>query len=191
MLQTIISRIRRNHGLEHATIHVLSETHRNFSAQGNSNHRGFYLNIYGDVSDADILGAVEIAYHRMQAGEHHLAVHPNCGTALLTTATMCTLAVQAAFGVEQRRQGRAGHVSSWAVFSNGLPSAILSAALALIVSRPVGLYLQKEYTTSGDLGNLRLVGVRRMPPALVARFFQVLLGGVGAEAKSYFVETVG
>lgn len=191
MLRTLISRIRRNHGLEHATIHVLSETHRNFSAQGNSNHRGFYLNIYGDVSDANILAAVETAYRRMQAGESHLAVHPNCGTALLTTATMCTLAAQAAFGVEQRRQGRAGNVSSWAVFSNGLPSAILASALALIVSRPVGLYLQKEFTTDGNLGDLQLVGVRRRQPALVARFFQLLLGGAGAEAKSYFVETAG
>ena len=29
MLAKTISRIRRNHGLEHATIHVLSEKHHN------------------------------------------------------------------------------------------------------------------------------------------------------------------
>ena len=51
MLTTIISRIRRNHGLEHATIHVLSEKHRNFSAQGNSDYGGFNLNIYGDIAE--------------------------------------------------------------------------------------------------------------------------------------------
>ena len=50
MITGTIARIRRNHGLEHATIHVLSEGHKRFSAQGNSDHRGFHLNIYGDVS---------------------------------------------------------------------------------------------------------------------------------------------
>ena len=48
---SILSRIRRNHGLEHASIHVLSETQGNFSAQGNSDHRGFHLNIYGDIAE--------------------------------------------------------------------------------------------------------------------------------------------
>ena len=189
MLPQILSRIRRNHGLEHATIHVLSETHKNFSAQGNSNYRGFYLNIYGNIGETEVLAAVERAYRRMQAGEHQLAVHPNCGTALLTTATMCTLAAQAAFSVEQRRQGHSR--TSWSVFANGLPSAILAAALALIVSRPVGLYWQEHYTTDGHLGALQLVKVSRLNPSLVTRFFQFLLGSAGAEAKAFFVETTG
>src|SRR5262245_49956230 len=107
MLSQTISRIRRNHGLEHATIHVLSEKHTNFSAQGHSGHRGFHLNIYGNISEEAITNAVEEAYRRMKNGESHLAVHPNCGTVLLTTATLATLAAQLAFGMEQRRQNRA------------------------------------------------------------------------------------
>src|SRR5687768_3498421 len=79
MLPEIISRTRRNHGLEHATIHVLSEKHKHFSAQGNSTPQGFFLNIYGDIPEKDVVAAVEEAYTRMKNGEHELAVHPNCG----------------------------------------------------------------------------------------------------------------
>ncbi|MCP4421933.1 MAG: hypothetical protein GY805_35415, partial [Chloroflexi bacterium] len=107
MLAQLISRIRRNHGLEHATIHMLSEKHKNFSAQGNSNHKGFSLNIYGDISEDDVANAVEEAFRRMKKGEHHLAVHPNCGTVLLTTAAMATVTAQATFALEQRRQKEA------------------------------------------------------------------------------------
>lgn len=190
MLKTFISRVRRNHGLEHATIHVLSQRYKNeFSAQGNANHRGFYLNIYGNIPAGEIEAAVYEAFRRMRGGEHGLAVHPNCGTALLTTAAMTTLATQAAFSMEQKRQG--DQHTSLSVLINGLPSAILAATLALITSRPLGLYLQARFTTQGDLEGLQIVRIRTLEPSLTARFFQVLLGVSQAQARSYFIETAG
>ena len=99
----IVNRIRRNHGLEHATIHVLSEGHKRFSAQGNSDHRGFHLNIYGDVTEDEVAAAVTEAHRRLRAGERHLAVHPNCGTVLVTTALLATVAAEAVFSFEQWR----------------------------------------------------------------------------------------
>lgn len=103
MINSTINRIRRNHGLEHATIHVLSEGHKRFSAQGNSDHRGFHLNIYGDVTEEEVAAAVAEAHRRLRAGERHLAVHPNCGTVLVTTALLATLAAQGVFTFEQWR----------------------------------------------------------------------------------------
>lgn len=190
MLGQLISRVRRNHGLEHATIHVLSEKYRNFSAQGNSNHRGFYLNIYGDISEQAVMDAVEEAFRRMKRGEHHLAVHPNCGTVLLTTATMMTLATQLVFGLEQRRQKRA--VSDLNVLFNAFPSAVLAAVLALIVSRPVGIALQAKFTTEGDLGNLQISRIERIAPSPVTRVFQLLLApGRDLQTTAYRIETIG
>ena len=190
MLSYLLSRIRRNHGLEHATIHVLSEKHKNFSAQGNSDHRGFHLNIYGDISEDDVMDAVETAFRRMKGGEHQLAVHPNCGTVLLTTATMATLAAQAVFSLEQRRQER--DKADVTVLLNALPSAILAVVLSLIVSRPLGVQLQARYTTEGDLGDMQIRSIRRIPPSLLTRIFQLLLTGGNPElaAKSYKIETV-
>ena len=164
----LVSRTRRNHGLEHATIHILSDRHKNFSAQGNSNHRGFHLNIYGDDGEDDVRAAVEEAYRRMKSGDHHLAVHPNCGTVLLTTAAMGALASQTAFGLEQRRQRRRNMDLN--VFLNGLPGAIWRASSALF-SRG------RRYGHSGKAdhrrrpGNLRVVGVRETDRRW-SRFFQ-------------------
>lgn len=191
MLNTTLSRIRRNHGLEHATIHVLSQTHNNFSAQGNSDHRGFSLNVYGDVSEADVQKAVTTALTRLQGGEHQLAVHPNCGTVLLTTATLATLAGQAVFGIELKRSGQ--EKMDLYTLLNVLPTAVLAAVAAIIVSRPLGIHLQATYTVEGDPGQLEVRSVRQVTPSLVGRLFQLLLTGnnPNLQANSYRIETVG
>jgi Trk-type K+ transport system membrane component len=189
MLAQIISRVRRNHGLEHATIHVLSEKHKNFSAQGNSNHKGFSLNIYGNISENNVSEAVEEAYSRMKKGEHHLAVHPNCGTVLLTTAAMATVTAQATFAIERRRQKQ----SKMGLFAllNVLPTAVLAVVFALIISKPVGVHLQAKYTVEGDLKEMELLTVKQVQPSAITRLFQLLLtGGSQMNAKSYRIETV-
>jgi hypothetical protein len=175
MLAQTVSRIRRNHGLEHATIHVLAEKFKNFSAQGNSDHRGFHLNVYGNIPEEAVYGAVQEAHQRMKDGEKELAVHPNCGTVLLTTAAMATLAAQATFTLEQKRQRRSGVDLS--VLVGGLPTAVLAVVLALIVSRPLGIYLQAKYTTEGDLGDLQITSIRKINPSPITRLFQLLLTG--------------
>jgi hypothetical protein len=191
MLAELIDRIRRNHGLEHATIHMLSEKHRNFSAQGNSDPWGFRLNIYGDISEESVYDAVEEAYKRLRAGEHSLAVHPNCGTVLLTTATMATIAAQATFGLERLRQRRTNEQGSSML--SALPSAILAVVGALIISRPLGVSIQAKYTTKGDLGNLEISRIRPVPASLITKLFQLLLspGRPNLMARAYRVETRG
>ncbi len=190
MTNSLISRIRRNHGLEHATIHVLSEGHKRFSAQGNSDHRGFHLNIYGDITEDEVNAAVDEAYRRLRAGEHHLAVHPNCGTVLVTTAALATLAAQTMLALENWREPRAGRVRP-ASLANALPGAMLAVVVALIVGRPLGVRLQERYTVDGELDDLRVESVRPVPPSPVTRLFQLLLTGGNPDlrAKSYFVRT--
>lgn len=188
MSVTLINRIKRNHGLEHATIHVLSEGYRRFSAQGNSDHRGFHLNIYGDVTEEEVRAAVVEAHRRLKAGERHLAVHPNCGTVLVTTAALATLAAQVALLVENRG-GRPRPLS----LLNAMPGAMVAVVGAIIVGRPLGVRVQERYTVDGDLGDLAVESVRPVPPSPVTRLFQLLLTGGNPQmrAKSYFVRTTG
>ena len=191
MLEQTISRIRRNHGLEHATIHVLTEKNKQFSAQGNSDHRGFSLNVYGDISDEQVAAAVYEAHKRLQNGERHLAVHPNCGTVLVTTATLVTLAVQLVFGVDSKRSNNSA--GKLATIVNTGPLAVLMAVLALIVSRPLGMQLQARYTTDGNIGELAIADVRRVSPSFITRFFHILLAGGrdNYQAHAYRIETRG
>lgn len=188
----IINRVRRNHGLEHATIHVLSEKHKAFSAQGNSDHRGFHLNIYGDVPQSEVVAAVDEAYRRLKAGEHNLAVHPNCGTVLVTTAVLATLAAQAVFAFEGWREPRdkAAHPIS---LINALPGATVAVIGALIVGRPLGVRLQARYTVDGELGDLQVLSVQSVSPSVITRLFHLLLTGGNRRLPpaAYFVRTAG
>ncbi len=190
-----VNRIRRNHGLEHATIHVLSESHKRFSAQGNSDHRGFHLNIYGDVTAEEVSAAAAEAQRRLRAGQRQLAVHPNCGTVLVTTATLATLAAQAALTWEQWRApaAPAGRGRSLTNAFNALPGAILAVVVALIIGRPLGLTLQERYTVDGDIADLEILSIQPVSVSPVARLFQLLLtaGNRALPPKSYFVRTVG
>lgn len=143
-----ISRVRRNHGLEHATLHILAQHHPRTSMAGHSDLGGFW--ILGDVPTEDVQSAVDEALTRMKAGEEDLAVHPNCGTNFVTAGTMAGLAAWfALFGAGRRLRDRLERI----------PLATSLATVALILAQPVGLALQAHVTTSGNPGNLSVVEV--------------------------------
>jgi hypothetical protein len=150
-----LTRVQRNHALEHATIHALSASHPRHAIVGRSDWSGFFL--YGDVPTESVERAASSALARLRAGEHSLAVHPNCGTNLLTAATLACLASLAAFG----RPGK-----TWRQQLERLPFALLAAAAGLVVARPLGLQVQRRLTTRGDPGTLRILSVERSPAAL-------------------------
>ncbi|NLE51427.1 MAG: hypothetical protein GX613_08485 [Chloroflexi bacterium] len=145
-----VRRVRRNHGLEHATIHLLSRKLKNLNMAGRSTANGFYL--YGNVNTAEIEQTAHEALRRMRAGEHGLAIHPNCGTGLVTAGVMTSLAALA--GTAGMKRGVLDRLAR-------LPSVILLSTLALIASQPLGLSLQHYFTTLGDPGDLQIVSVRR------------------------------
>jgi hypothetical protein len=190
MTAEIVSRVIRNHALEHATINVLSQKHKKFSAQGNSTPWGFHLNIYGSLSDEDVAAAVDEAHTRLNQGEHKLALHPNCGTVLLTTATMATLAAQMTFSLERRRQNSPNF--SLGVLLGALPAAILAVTVALIASKPVGMAIQERFTVDPELGDLQVIQVKRVSPSPITRLFQFLLGqSKNRDVNAFKVTTQG
>ncbi len=143
-----LSRIRRNHGLEHATLHVLARRFSGKSLAGHSDTKGFWL--IGDLQTEDVETAVQEALDRMKAGEKNLAVHPNCGTNFATAGTMAGIAGAAAmFGVGRRKRDKLDR----------LALAATLATLALIAAQPAGLFLQKYFTTSGEPGTLKVAEI--------------------------------
>ena len=182
----LITQIRRNHGLEHATIHLLSRKFKGFGAQGNASVNGFYLNLFGDIPEDEVASAARDALERMKAGEEELALHPNCGTVLLTTAALATLAGQAVFAFEKRRYGRSEQTP--ADYLAAFPAAVLAVVVALIVSKPAGMYFQ-SYTTTGKPGDMEIVRVQKISPPFISQVFKLLLGRQNSNLKSYFIET--
>lgn len=143
-----VSLVRRNHGLEHATLHILSQSGPKRPLAGHSDTRGFW--VLGDVSTDEVQEAVAEAMRRMNAGEHGLAVHPNCGTNFVTSGILAGLAAFIAlFGAGRSFRNRLER----------LPMAAVLATLALVASQPLGLLLQERVTTSGQLDSLRVVKI--------------------------------
>lgn len=144
----IVSRVRRNHGLEHATLHILSQRYPKRSLAGHSDTGGFW--ILGDVSIEDVYEAVEEALSRLRNGEKHLAVHSNCGTNFVTSGVLAGLAAVAAmFGVGSRTRDKLER----------LPLAMFVATLALIFSQPLGFFIQERVTTSAEPGRLQVIEI--------------------------------
>ncbi|UCC86008.1 MAG: hypothetical protein JSV81_14250 [Anaerolineales bacterium] len=144
----IVSRIRRNHGLEHATIHVLLQRNPLLSLVGRSDWGGY--SIYGQISLDQLELAAREALARLQAGESELAVHPRCGTTLAASGVLSGVAAFVALGL-----GRSRSRFRWAY----LPEALLAATAAAIIAQPLGVLLQQYVTTSGDADHLHIARV--------------------------------
>jgi hypothetical protein len=143
-----VSRIRRNHGLEHATLHILSERKRNTNMAGHSDPGGFW--VLGDFSLEEVQQAVDEALARMRQGEHDLAVHRNCGTNYVTAGMLAGLVAGASMlSAGSRVRDKVER----------LPLAMVLATLALIAGQPLGRKIQQNITTCGDPGEMEIVGI--------------------------------
>lgn len=147
-------RTRRNHGLEHATIHVLSRRVKKLRMAGRSDSGGFFL--WGDVPTETIEAAAREALRRMKAGEHELAVHPNCGTNLVTTSFLATVAAMLGFTGSRGKD-------AW----NRMPWVMGLILGSLVVSQPLGMSLQRYFTTDGDPADLVIERIERSEQALL------------------------
>ena len=138
--------VRRNHGLEHATIHLLNR--RQYKLSGRSSESGFVL--LGNVPTDQVESAVQEALQRMKAGERKLALHPNCGTNLVTTGFLATALAFLGFSGRGLRRG-------WERF----PTMMILMMALILLSPALGMSLQRHFTTEGDLGDLEFVSVTK------------------------------
>jgi hypothetical protein len=139
--------VRQHHGIEHATLTLLTRRFPRARVFARSDPRGFV--VYGDVDTLDLRAAAEEAVARLKAGEDGLAVHPNCGTNLVTAGLLTGCAAFLASGGDKR--------PLW----DRVPRAILAATAALIVAPTLGRWTQIRVTTSSRVDGLRVVAVNR------------------------------
>ena len=137
---------RRNHALEHATLHMLARAHKGRMA-GHSNPTGFFL--LGNFSTPDVWAAATEALERLREGESGLAIHAGCGTNLATTTLLAA-------------------TLSWSVFRGAkstltkillLPLAVTFAVVGVLLARPLGPWLQKHITTEADMGHMQIIDI--------------------------------
>jgi hypothetical protein len=138
---------RRNHAVEHATLHILARKYNDKNLAGHSNPTGFFL--FGEVVMDDIRNAINEAMTRLRAGESELAIHPGCGTNL---ATSMVLPATLAFFPMQRARS-----NFWRFLL--IPIALGLAVFGYLLSKPLGPWLQRNITTEADLGKLQVTEI--------------------------------
>jgi hypothetical protein len=143
----LVLETRRNHALEHATIHLLSRKLPNQRMGGHSNPTGFFL--FGDLNTQDIWTSVTEAQERLNMGESGLAIHPGCGTNIASTFLLA-----GTFAWLVLRGNKSAFMRILL-----LPFAVIFALLGVLLSRPLGPWLQKNVTTEADLGTLQIVDI--------------------------------
>lgn len=145
----ILSRIRRNHGLEHATLTTLARRFPGHAIGGYSDPGGCW--IVGDLPTEAVTEAALEALERLRKGEKSLAVHPHCGTNYAVSGTLAGVAaalVMLPGGSRRQKLER-------------LPLAAVLATLGLIAAQPLALLVQARLTTSGAPGTLAIDQVTR------------------------------
>jgi hypothetical protein len=82
----------------------------------------------------------------MKSGEGHLAVSPLCGTNLAVAGALAGAASMLTMGKSNRGEK--------------VPNVILASMLAVLVAQPVGRMVQQYLTTSPDLSDTEIVGIK-------------------------------
>jgi len=145
-----LSRIRRNHALEHATLQILAARSPGCRMAGYSDAQGFWL--VGQVPTEEIAAAAQEALRRLEGGEHSLAVHPNCGTNFAAAGALAgALAWLAMLGAQR----------GWKQRLERLPMLMALSTIALILAQPLGPLLQARVTTAAAPRGMRVLSVTR------------------------------
>lgn len=146
MLGSLVANVRRNHALEHATVTLLlSKLGPDIRLVGRAVNDGFY--IYGNIPTETLQECAAEGLVRLKRGEAFWAVTPLCGTNIVTTGIVASMASLAVTGSGSK--------------SDKLPTAMLAGIVAVTLSQPLGRLLQKHFTTSPDLATTEIVNVER------------------------------
>jgi len=146
MLRKTIESVRRNHALEHATVAVLmGRLGPGVRMVGRATSNGFY--IYGDVPTDRLEESAAEGLARLKRGEAGLAVSPLCGTNLAVAGLLAGASSLLALGNRSRLER--------------LPNVLLSAMVAVLAAQPLGRLVQRHITTSPDLADMEIVGIRQ------------------------------
>jgi hypothetical protein len=144
-MMNIITKIRRHHAVEHATLSIYNAKYPSNHLAGYSDHLGFW--VVGTAETDKLITAVDEAIKRLQAGEYGLAIHPNCGT---------NFAIAGLIGGSLAWLGTIGSGKSLRRHIDRWPLIITLVTLGLVAAQPLGPYLQANYTTDAYIGPMKV-----------------------------------
>ncbi len=153
MFRAWIDAVRRNHGVEHATVAVLFTRTGPRRVAGRAARDGFF--ILGPIDDDLLLSCAQEALARMQRGERGLAISPHCGTNIAVTAALSSLATLRTLSRHPERPLR-----------DRFGDMFNASIVAIIAGQPIGRLVQRYLTTRADVQAMAIVEVRSYFPGV-------------------------
>lgn len=145
----LIGDTRRNHAIEHATIHILSKQFPNRPMGGHSNPTGFF--VIGDLPTDAIQQAVDQALERLENGESELAIHEGCGTNYVVMGSLAALGgILGMVGTRNTRERL-----------DRFPLLMAFSMVGYIAGQILGPALQRSVTTDPKPNGMRVIEIMR------------------------------
>ncbi|MDQ2903355.1 MAG: DUF6391 domain-containing protein [Ktedonobacteraceae bacterium] len=136
--------VRQNHALEHATIVLLSKKYPDVRLSGVSSALGFF--VFGDLPAEAIIPTAHEALNLLRTTQPELAIHERCGTNLAVAGMLTGLS---AMTVAKMRRP-----------FNTANNVILASTAALVLSRPLGMMVQRYVTTQTPNETMIITGLK-------------------------------
>jgi hypothetical protein len=146
----LISKVRRNHALEHATLQIITRQDPTLRLAGYSDGEGFW--IVGNVDTLALKAAANEALERLRAGESHLAIHPTCGTNFAVSGLIA--GSMAWLGMLVGARHFKDRLNRW-------PIVVMLSTAGVVLSQPLGPIVQAKVTTKADPENLAIFEIVR------------------------------
>jgi uncharacterized protein YqhQ len=134
--------LSQNHALEHATINVLEEKYGYNNLSGLAKETGFQIS--GQFDPYIVEEAAQEGLWRLQQGESDLVIHKRCGSSMVVANVVSALAF---------------FVLLFMTKAFSLLNVMLALLLARVFGPRLGVWVQKNFTTSADVENMEIVGV--------------------------------
>ena len=144
----LLQRIRRNHAIEHATLHMLARSTARVRLLGQSDAGG--ITFYGDADDAQLRQALDQGLRALQAGAAELAVHPRCGSGVTVTGLLALVPAWVLLTELERRRP-----------SLRVPLALLGLVSAAVLAPPLALTAQACVFTEAEVASARILSLTR------------------------------
>lgn len=164
-------RRRRNHALEHATVNVLEQRYGSRVQFGGLAERDGFLIAGAAAHPEIILAAAREGLDRLKAGEWRLALHPRCGTTLVSGQLLAAITFVLLVLLT-------GQLSILWVFA--------ALAVAWWLARPVSMFLQRYVTTSVKVRGMHIDDITWEHPSSMLAL--VLSGGRPTRFKIHTYE---
>ncbi|AZR72963.1 hypothetical protein BBF96_05875 [Anoxybacter fermentans] len=135
-------RLRKNHGLEHATVNVLEEYLGLQNLAGYATNDGFY--ILNSPDPHLVEKAARVGLERLKRGEKDLVIHRRCGTSMVVANLTSAI------------------IFLFLLFKTGMFNifyVLIAISIANVISPFLSVWVQKVATTSSEVEGMIILGV--------------------------------